>query len=196
MVVWNPASRTTPPTSSSKAPISTPLPSAAPPNATVCRPTLRSATSGASTRTSPSMRFTWRHGSCARWPEDISPRALPTSAPIRPVKAPFPVTFRYDHVARLLGKDIPHQDIRKILEALEIKIVEQTPEALRLEVPAYRVDVQREADVIAERPATGVRIQPHRSKPGAAHLHRIGRQAQSGTAVQPLRRPAGCPGIP
>ena len=63
------------------------------------------------------------------------------------VKAPFPVTFRYDHVARLLGKDIPHQDIRKILEALEIKIVEQTPEALRLEVPAYRVDVQREADV-------------------------------------------------
>lgn len=63
------------------------------------------------------------------------------------VKAPFPVTFRYDHVARLLGKDIPHQDIRRILEALEIKIVEQTPEALRLEVPAYRVDVQREADV-------------------------------------------------
>ena len=63
------------------------------------------------------------------------------------IKAPFPVTFRYDHVARLLGKDIPHQDIRKILEALEIKIVEQTPEALRLEVPAYRVDVQREADV-------------------------------------------------
>ena len=66
------------------------------------------------------------------------------------VKAPFAVTLRYDHVAKLLGKDIPQQDIKTILNALQIDIVSENERALELQVPAYRVDVQREADVIED----------------------------------------------
>lgn len=66
------------------------------------------------------------------------------------VKAPFSVNLRYEHIAKLLGKGIAPEDIKAILVALEIKTVAETPETLQVEVPAYRVDVQREADVIED----------------------------------------------
>ncbi len=56
----------------------------------------------------------------------------------------------YKHIDRLIGKQIPHEDIIKIIEALDIKIVEKDAEKLILDVPPYRVDVTREADVIEE----------------------------------------------
>ena len=70
--------------------------------------------------------------------------------PDESVKKPFDVEFRYAQVAKLLGKDIPHEDLKKILAALEIEIAGETDQALRLKVPAYRVDVQREADVVED----------------------------------------------
>ncbi len=66
------------------------------------------------------------------------------------VKKPFDVTFRYDQVAKLLGKDIPHDELKKILAALEIEIARDNGDSLELKVPAYRVDVQREADVVED----------------------------------------------
>ncbi len=62
----------------------------------------------------------------------------------------FDVTVSLKNVTRLIGEEIPKQQIIKILEALEIKIVEQTDEQLKLKIPTYRVDVTREADVIEE----------------------------------------------
>lgn len=64
-----------------------------------------------------------------------------------PVKD-FEVSIKYAHVDRLIGKKIEHEKIKKILRALEIKIVKEEEEGVLLNVPPYRVDVRREADVI------------------------------------------------
>ncbi len=62
----------------------------------------------------------------------------------------FNVEILFRNVDRLIGKRIERPLIKKILTALEIKIIEESEEKLQVEVPAYRVDVQREADVIEE----------------------------------------------
>ena len=67
----------------------------------------------------------------------------------RPLK-PFRVEVRYDHVDRLVGKKIERDTIRRILKGLEISIESESAEGLSLLVPAFRVDVRREADVIEE----------------------------------------------
>ena len=62
----------------------------------------------------------------------------------------FEVELPYQYTTDIIGKDIPHTLIKTIVEALDMKVVEKTPEALRLEVPAYRVDVQRPCDVVED----------------------------------------------
>jgi phenylalanyl-tRNA synthetase beta chain len=67
-----------------------------------------------------------------------------------PVKD-FEVELSLKHVERLIGKNITADRIKTILEALDIKILSDTSGDLwQLAVPPYRVDVQREADVIEE----------------------------------------------
>jgi phenylalanyl-tRNA synthetase beta chain len=56
----------------------------------------------------------------------------------------------YEHVDRLIGKRIPHGEIKAIVTALDIKITGETAEGLSLKVPPYRVDVTRDVDVIEE----------------------------------------------
>jgi phenylalanyl-tRNA synthetase beta chain len=63
---------------------------------------------------------------------------------------PFAVSVSYKNITRLIGKEIPADQIRKILNALEIMVVAESAEGLELLVPPYRVDVRREADVIEE----------------------------------------------
>lgn len=62
----------------------------------------------------------------------------------------FEVPVKYAHVTRLIGKDIPKGRIHEILEGLDIEVTEVTDENFKAIVPPYRVDVQREADVIEE----------------------------------------------
>tara|TARA_B100001109_G_scaffold255725_1_gene260370 strand:- start:8017 stop:10425 length:2409 start_codon:yes stop_codon:yes gene_type:complete len=62
----------------------------------------------------------------------------------------FLVELKYKNVDRLLGQQIGKKEIKAILQNLEIKILHETKEGLRLNVPAYRVDVQREVDLIEE----------------------------------------------
>lgn len=62
----------------------------------------------------------------------------------------FRVQVSYKNIARLIGKDIGAENIKKILTSLEIEIEGETPEGLSLAVPPYRVDVKREADVTEE----------------------------------------------
>lgn len=64
--------------------------------------------------------------------------------------APFEVELAYAHVDRLIGKQIPHGEIKAIVSALDIKITGETAEGLSLKVPPYRVDVTRDVDVIEE----------------------------------------------
>lgn len=66
-----------------------------------------------------------------------------------PVKD-FEVEVNYAHIDRLIGKAIGKERIKKILNALEIKIARETESGLLLRVPPYRVDVRREADVIED----------------------------------------------
>jgi len=64
--------------------------------------------------------------------------------------APFAFEVSYKNIHRLIGKDIPHAEIKAIIEALDIKVVRETEETLSLQVPPYRVDVTREVDVVEE----------------------------------------------
>ncbi len=63
---------------------------------------------------------------------------------------PFQVDVKYDHIDKLIGKNIDHKIIHKILEGLGITIDSETSDGIHLIVPRYRVDVQREVDVIEE----------------------------------------------
>ena len=66
-----------------------------------------------------------------------------------PMKNPV-VELSYEYVHNLVGKDIPVETIKGICESLEMKVLNETPEALILEIPAYRVDVQRPCDVVED----------------------------------------------
>jgi len=66
-----------------------------------------------------------------------------------PVKKAM-VDLSLKNTARLIGKIIPVETIKKILGSLDIVITEEKDDLLRLEIPQYRVDVTREADVIEE----------------------------------------------
>ncbi|MFP4025274.1 MAG: phenylalanine--tRNA ligase subunit beta [Thiohalospira sp.] len=60
------------------------------------------------------------------------------------------VELTFKNLIRLTGKSIDREIVKKILESLDIKIINENDERLILEVPTYRVDVTREADVIEE----------------------------------------------
>jgi phenylalanyl-tRNA synthetase beta chain len=62
----------------------------------------------------------------------------------------FRVEISFAHVDRLIGNPIEPAIIRSILESLEIRVVEEDAQGMVLHVPPYRVDVQREADIIEE----------------------------------------------
>lgn len=62
----------------------------------------------------------------------------------------FRVEISYDHVNRLIGNEMAPEIIESILNALEIEIEEKDDRGMVLRVPPYRVDVQREADVVEE----------------------------------------------
>ena len=60
------------------------------------------------------------------------------------------VDLTYKYVHDLVGKDIPVEKIKSICESLEMKVLEETADGLKLEIPAYRVDVTRPCDVVED----------------------------------------------
>ena len=60
------------------------------------------------------------------------------------------VSLGFDYVKTLIGKEIANDTIKSICESLEMKVLGETAEALEIEVPAYRVDVQRPCDVVED----------------------------------------------
>jgi len=63
---------------------------------------------------------------------------------------PFVVELSLRKINTLIGKEIGKENIETILAALEMKIVSQNEEGYVLHVPVYRVDVQRDVDVIED----------------------------------------------
>ena len=60
------------------------------------------------------------------------------------------VDLQYSYVHNLVGKDIPVETIKNICQTLEMKVLQETAEGLKLEIPAYRVDVTRPCDVVED----------------------------------------------
>ena len=62
----------------------------------------------------------------------------------------FKVDLKYSYVNQLIGKELPVDTIKNIVTSLEMVILNEDAEGLLLEVPAYRVDVQRPCDVVED----------------------------------------------
>ena len=60
------------------------------------------------------------------------------------------VTLRYDYINSLIGKEISPDTIKSILQSLDMEVTAESSEALEIDVPAYRVDVQRPCDVVED----------------------------------------------
>ncbi|MBO4850870.1 MAG: phenylalanine--tRNA ligase subunit beta [Prevotella sp.] len=71
---------------------------------------------------------------------DVYPNPIPDSI----------VELKYDYVNALIGKEIPAETVKSIVQSLEMVVEKETAEALTLRVPAYRVDVQRPCDVVED----------------------------------------------
>ena len=66
------------------------------------------------------------------------------------VFGPYKVNLTYEKINSLTGKVIPAETVKSIVDSLEMKITSETEEGLSLEVPVYRIDVQRDVDVIED----------------------------------------------
>jgi phenylalanyl-tRNA synthetase beta chain len=63
---------------------------------------------------------------------------------------PNQVLLKFAYMNSLIGYEIPRETVKKILQGLDIKITNVTETSLGLEVPTYRADVRRPADVVEE----------------------------------------------
>lgn len=62
----------------------------------------------------------------------------------------FNVEVKYSNIKRLLGKELGKDTIKNILLSLEMIIAHEDGDNLIIQVPPYRVDVKREADIIED----------------------------------------------
>ncbi len=60
------------------------------------------------------------------------------------------VFLSFEKTNKLIGQEIPKDTIKAILSSLDIKVMNITESGLGLMIPSYRVDVQRDVDVIEE----------------------------------------------
>ncbi len=60
------------------------------------------------------------------------------------------IEVNYNNINRLIGKQIDKSVVKRIFGLLDIAIRSEDEENLVLEIPSYRVDVRKEADVIEE----------------------------------------------
>ncbi len=62
----------------------------------------------------------------------------------------FQVFLTFEKVNNLIGENLQQETIKSILASLEIRVNNVTETGMGLTIPSYRVDVQRESDVIEE----------------------------------------------
>jgi phenylalanyl-tRNA synthetase beta chain len=73
-------------------------------------------------------------------PEDLYPKKIEDHS----------VFVNFENVTRTIGQELPKETVKKILVSLDIKISTMSEKGLGLIIPSYRVDVEREIDVIEE----------------------------------------------
>ena len=62
----------------------------------------------------------------------------------------FNVQVDYAYIDGVIGKHIEPVLVKSIVSSLEMEVVSETEEGLTLQIPAYRVDVQRPCDVVED----------------------------------------------
>jgi len=67
----------------------------------------------------------------------------------QPIKK-WTIDVSYAHVDRLIGNSIEHEIVKEIVQDLEMEIIEDREDGLKLLVPTFKVDVTREVDIIEE----------------------------------------------
>lgn len=60
------------------------------------------------------------------------------------------IDLSYDRMYRLLGQEIPREDVLQILDSLDFVVIGENGDNLKVKSPIYRWDVTREADVVEE----------------------------------------------
>lgn len=65
-------------------------------------------------------------------------------------KDDYHVFLTFDKINKLIGQEISKDTIKSILASLDIKVKNMTESGVGLSIPFYRIDVQREVDVIEE----------------------------------------------
>ncbi|WP_234734959.1 phenylalanine--tRNA ligase subunit beta [Tellurirhabdus bombi] len=60
------------------------------------------------------------------------------------------VAVRYRNIDWLIGIQIDRAEIQRILESLDVQLTDRTEEGFSAQIPPYRVDVEREVDIIEE----------------------------------------------
>ena len=106
-------------------------------------------------------------------------------------KKPWKVVCRPARLEALLGLSAKPEEIAKVFESLELKVLRCSPDAIEVQVPTFREDLTREADLIEEY----ARLHIQEAAAGALdgdHRAGRGRQARAGAGA-PARR-AGGPG--
>ncbi len=68
----------------------------------------------------------------------------------QPLEDKVSLFIQFDRITKVLGQEIPKDELFTIFNALEIEIINATEEGFSMTIPRYRVDVTREADVIEE----------------------------------------------
>lgn len=60
------------------------------------------------------------------------------------------VKLRFDRITKILGIEVPKEDVVRILNRLELKVKEQNEKEILVDVPPFRHDIEREIDLIEE----------------------------------------------
>jgi phenylalanyl-tRNA synthetase beta chain len=63
---------------------------------------------------------------------------------------PVKISLKYDYLFTLAGTELPVNTIKNILSSLDIVTLNEDADGLQLEIPAFKADVTRPADVVEE----------------------------------------------
>lgn len=63
---------------------------------------------------------------------------------------PKQAELRYDRIKKVLGYEIPHNDVQSILTKLGMEIISKDDSKIKVKIPTFRPDIEREIDLIEE----------------------------------------------
>lgn len=97
------------------------------------------------------------------------------------------VRCRYAQVNRLLGIEVPPETVKKIFAGLSLNVTTSDANGCEVEIPTFRVDLEREADLIEEVCRIhGVEKIPARMQPAIAAVSRFDGQWNARTRVRQI----------